>query len=300
MGATRTLLRAGLAATAAGVLTACATAPTRAPSTGATRVGPPYQVGGVWYVPREQPDYDQVGLASWYGDAFQFRPTASGELFDMDRVTGAHTTLPLPCLVEVTNLANGRRLQVRVNDRGPFVEGRIIDLSREAARELGFDRQGLARVRVRYLGPAPLLGPEAGVRYASAAPRRTAAPPPAPPPNPAPLMLAAAPAPPSATPLEVVRAMPETLPAYRPAAAPPTALRGYRVQAGAFSDEARARRAAAQLSNVGPAVVEPTARGGLTLYRVLVDGGQDALAADGLRARVAEAGFADARVVRPF
>ncbi|MBL8556322.1 MAG: septal ring lytic transglycosylase RlpA family protein, partial [Phenylobacterium sp.] len=91
----------------------------------------------------------------------------NGETFDMNNVSAAHTTLPLPSMVEVTNLDNGRKLVVRVNDRGPFVDNRIIDLSREAARQLGMDRAGLANVRVRYVGPAPLLGPADGYRVAS-------------------------------------------------------------------------------------------------------------------------------------
>jgi rare lipoprotein A len=138
----------------------------------------PYQVAGIWYVPHEQPHYDETGIASWYGDAFHMKATATGEIFDMNQVSAAHTTLPLPSMVEVTNLDNGRKMTVRVNDRGPFVGGRIIDLSRAAAQELGYDRAGIAHVRVRYVGPAPLAGPEAGVRYARAtqapmAPRTT-------------------------------------------------------------------------------------------------------------------------------
>src|SRR5450432_422177 len=130
----------------------------------------PYQVGGIWYVPHDQPGYDETGTASWYGDAFNMKATADGETFDMTRYSAAHTTLPLPSMVEVTNLDNGRKLVVRVNDRGPFVGGRIIDLSHAAAQELGYDRAGTAHVRVRYVGPAPLAGPEAAVRYARAAP----------------------------------------------------------------------------------------------------------------------------------
>src|SRR5262249_12240961 len=106
--------------------------------------------------------------ASWYGDAFNMKATADGEIFDMSQFSAAHTTLPLPSLVEVTNLENGRRLVVRVNDRGPFVGGRIIDLSHAAAAELGYAEKGLAKVRVRYVGPAPLAGPHAGLRIAAA------------------------------------------------------------------------------------------------------------------------------------
>lgn len=122
------------------------------------RLGKPYQISGIWYVPRHQPDYDEVGVGSWYGKKFHHKDTANGETFDMHAISAAHTTLPLPSMVEVTNLENGRRLNVRVNDRGPFVDDRIIDLSQAAARELGYEKDGIARVRVRYLGPASRLG----------------------------------------------------------------------------------------------------------------------------------------------
>ena len=122
------------------------------------KVGKAYKINGRWYQPAEDPTYNRTGIASWYGRDFHGRPTANGEIFDMNQMTAAHTTLPLPSLVEVKNLENGRRVTVRVNDRGPFANDRIIDLSRAAARELGFEQNGLARVRVRYLGPAPLPG----------------------------------------------------------------------------------------------------------------------------------------------
>jgi rare lipoprotein A len=114
----------------------------------------PYQVGGKWYTPRVDPDYDEKGIASWYGEQFHNRNTANGEVFDMDRITAAHKTLPLPCIVEVTDLDTGKKIRVRVNDRGPFVNGRIIDLSKGAAKKLGTYQRGVARVRVRYIGPA--------------------------------------------------------------------------------------------------------------------------------------------------
>jgi rare lipoprotein A len=133
-----------------------APAPFVPPTQGRRQVGKPYEIGGKWYTPHEDPDYDEVGLASWYGAAHNGRPTANGETFDMSLVTAAHKTLPLPSIVEVTNLDTGKKVRVRVNDRGPFVDGRIIDLSKAAAEELGTMRQGVARVRVRYIGPAPL------------------------------------------------------------------------------------------------------------------------------------------------
>jgi len=119
-------------------------------------VGKPYDQNGRWFVPRHEPDYDRVGQAAWYGPGFQKNTTANGEIFDMHALSAAHPTLPLPSTVEVTNLRNGRSLKLRVNDRGPFNKGRIIDVSRRAARALGFERDGLTQVRVRYLGPAPL------------------------------------------------------------------------------------------------------------------------------------------------
>jgi rare lipoprotein A len=120
------------------------------------KVGQPYQVKGVWYVPKQEPDYDKIGRASWYGPGFHGRLTANGEVFDENRLTAAHPTLPLPSIVEVTNPANGRRLTLRVNDRGPFANDRILDLSKAAAERLGTVQKGVAPVRVRYVGPARL------------------------------------------------------------------------------------------------------------------------------------------------
>lgn len=136
----------------------------------------PYQIRGRWYQPAEQPGYDETGAASWYGDQFNGRPTATGERFDMHALTAAHKTLPLPGLVEVTNLSNGRRIVARVNDRGPFVDGRIIDLSRGSAEALGMLQAGVGEVRVRYLGRAPRLGGGTALQYARAAPPRTTPP----------------------------------------------------------------------------------------------------------------------------
>jgi len=124
--------------------------------TGVYKVGKPYVINGVTYVPSEDPNYDRVGMASWYGTDFHGKQTANGERFDMDAISAAHPTLPLPSYVHVTNLRNGRTMLVRVNDRGPYKPGRIIDLSRRSAQLLGFDTQGLTEIRVRYAGQAPL------------------------------------------------------------------------------------------------------------------------------------------------
>ena len=249
--------------TAAGLsVAACATSRMAAAGSG----GPwgvngtmrPYEVGGVWYRPAAQPRYDKVGLASWYGQQLHHRTTADGEAFDMDIASAAHATLPLPSLVEVTNLDNGRRIKVRVNDRGPFAGGRIIDLSRQGAKDLGFYDKGTARVRVRYIGPAPLAAPRSLLLG------RTGT---APVPRPAPL-------------------------------APSPASGAVRVQAGAFADRANAERAAARLAAQGASSIEPLDRGGVVVYRVLVAcaAGQDV---EGLRDRIAAAGFPGARVVPP-
>lgn len=124
----------------------CTKAPKRATSK-------PYQIKGVWYYPQHHYEYEEDGIASFYGggDIFHGRPTATGERFDMNGVTAAHKTLPLPCIAEVTNLENGRKIIVKVNDRGPFVNDRIIDVSRRVAQLLGFEKQGTARVKVKTL-----------------------------------------------------------------------------------------------------------------------------------------------------
>lgn len=120
------------------------------------KVGKRYKVAGRWYTPRHDPSYDERGTASWYGPKFHGRLTANGEVFDMNRLTAAHPTLPLPSLVRVTNLNNGSQVVLRVNDRGPFAHDRVIDLSRAAAETLGTRAAGLAPVRVEYLGEAPM------------------------------------------------------------------------------------------------------------------------------------------------
>lgn len=126
---------------------------------GEQKIGRPYTIAGRTYVPARDDDYDATGISSWYGPNFHGRPTANGEIFDQNLLTAAHTTLPIPSMIEVTNLENGRNIVLRLNDRGPFADDRILDVSRAAAIELGFLQQGLARVRVRYLGPPEGVAP---------------------------------------------------------------------------------------------------------------------------------------------
>lgn len=234
----------------------------------------PYQVRGRWYTPKEQPGYEEVGMASWYGDAFNGRATSSGERFNMHELTAAHKTLPLPGLVEVTNLDNGRRVVVRVNDRGPFVDGRVIDLSRGAAQELGMISQGVGRVRVRYLGRAPRLG--GGVVLQRAAASQSPTPPP-PASQPVPYTVAAATPVPVSAPTQTAGAG------------------GMWVQAGAYADQRAARRIAARLGD--RATVQPTSSGGRELYRVVVGPWDDATAAESARQAVVARGYADALLI---
>ena len=121
-------------------------------------VGKPYVVKGKTFVPKENPNYDKVGVASWYGDAFHGRMTANGELYDKEHLSAAHPTLPLPSYARVTNLNTGSSVIVRINDRGPFHKGRIIDLSRKTADMLDMKHSGTGEVRVQYIGPARMDG----------------------------------------------------------------------------------------------------------------------------------------------
>ena len=122
------------------------------------RVGQTYRVNGQTSYPTENPSYRAEGVASWYGPDFHGRLTANGEIFDMHGISAAHPTLPIPSYVRVTNLDNGRSMIVRVNDRGPYARGRIIDVSIGTAKALGFYGDGLAHVRVEYVGRAPIEG----------------------------------------------------------------------------------------------------------------------------------------------
>jgi len=219
---------------------------------GRYKLGRPYEINGRWYEPYYDPDYAARGVASWYGEPFHGRSTANGERFDKRRLSAAHTTLPLPSLVEVTNLENGRRLVVRVNDRGPFVGDRIIDLSEAAAHELGFHRDGLADVEVRFLRLADADGvPPRPTARAS----RTAA---------------------RATPTVARQAGTGDRPALVRIAAANCEL--WYVQAGAFREPDRAHAVATMVEGLFDAAVSGHAvrEGGLTRVRVGPFTGHDA------------------------
>jgi len=119
----------------------------------------PYQIKGVWYTPQPHYHINEEGIASYYGgtDVFHGRKTSNGEIFDMNEVSAAHKTAPIPCVLQITNLENGRSLKVKVNDRGPFIDGRIIDVSRRTAQLLGFYRQGTAKVHIKTLMPETMI-----------------------------------------------------------------------------------------------------------------------------------------------
>lgn len=132
------------------------------------KLGAPYKVKNRWYYPQKNyAHYKQVGKASWYGSAFQGRLTANGEVYDMNGLSAAHPTMPLPSYARVTNLSNGSSIIVRVNDRGPYVSNRIIDLSKQAAKMLNYKDNGLANVKVEYIGLAPLKGDDSSYLIAS-------------------------------------------------------------------------------------------------------------------------------------
>jgi rare lipoprotein A len=314
------LLRALRPAAAAALLAlsvaACATRPgapppedhrVSVPSTaGIYKIGNPYQQDGIWYYPHEQPDYDETGVASWYGAEFQGQHTANGEVFDPNALTAAHRTLPMPVNVRVTNLDNGRSLIVRVNDRGPFSRGRIIDVSKHAAELLGFKLQGTAKVRVTYMGRALLPGgqpveetpPDIATAVPAAptgkvdmsalniVPGATVAPPvqvgelPAPPPSSL--------QPPPSTEEPVTGQVMQV---------PVPAVTHLYVQAGAFGTRANAERLRTHLSQAGGLMISPITRNGQTLYRVRVGPFDELSAADAALARVVRLGSNDAQIV---
>jgi rare lipoprotein A len=305
-------MRLSFSASLALLAAACSSAPkppppapnnvvTVPPSAGVYKIGQPYQVDNVWYYPREQPDYDETGIASWYGPDFYGKATANGETYNGDQLTAAHKTLPMPVNVRVTNLDNGKSLVVRVNDRGPYARGRIIDLSKRAAELLDVVQTGTARVRVTYLGRADING--------------------APPEETPPEIASALPAAPSGkvdvAALNVVPgatvappARTQALPTVAPIPAQmfadnqptgqvtrvpvPPVTRLY-VQLGAFS---KLDNAKALLSKVGGDLrISTLQRGGQTLYRVRSAPLASVADADAALARITGAGANDAHIV---
>ena len=308
----RTLRNALFVAMAASLTAACATTPAAVspsvqipPSAGVYKVGEPYQVGDTWYYPREQPDYDETGIASWYGPTFYGKRTADGEIFESDSLTAAHRTLPMPVNVRITDLDNGRSLVVRVNDRGPFAKGRIIDVSERAAKLLGFYGQGTARVRVTYVGRADL--PDGAPQLDETLPEVAAALPAQPA---APVQTASLDPVAGATVAPAANSSPEPQATSQPAPADSdNAVTGrvtlmqvletthLYIQAGAFGSVANAERLRDRLASAGELNISSIDRNGQRLYRVRMGPFDDLKAADAALARVSAAGGTDAQIV---
>ena len=272
---------------------------------GVYKIGNPYQIDGTWYYPHEQPDYDETGVASWYGPTFYGHHTANGEMYDGTEMTAAHRTLPMPVNVRVTNLENGKSVVVRVNDRGPYAKGRIIDLSEAAARALDVVRMGTARVRVTYLGRADSA---AGVPAQETPPEIVAAVPAAPTAKVDSAALNILPGATVAPPVQTA-ALPTpalTAPVSQPADTQPTgevkqvpvpAVTHLYVQVGAFSSPMNAARLKTRFSAAGNLDVSPITRNGQKLYRVR-SGPYDSVAdADAALAKLTGLGNNDAQIV---
>src|ERR1700733_7729135 len=288
MGMRGAVRQVAIVCASAAFAAACSTAPPETPTvslpsgTGVYKIGEPYEQNGIWYQPHVQPDYDETGVASWYGPGFHGQRTANGEIFDAAGLTAAHPTLPMPVNVRVTNLDNGRSLVLRVNDRGPFARGRIIDVSARAAQLLGFYGKGPAKVRVTYLSRADLpagRGESATAFAAVAAPAERAQ--------------AAAPTgdvqvaslepvsvpqrqvPPHATETDapVAETAKQDLPPVMRPSETTDAESGsgrYYVQAGAFAERENAERLRDRLSDAGSSSISSIDRNGAPLYRVRI------------------------------
>lgn len=247
-----------------------APAPAMAASSEHQRIGRPYYIEGIRYTPHRDDTYRQVGMASWYGPKYDGNPTANGERFDQHKLSAAHPTLPLPSLVRVTNLENGKALIVRVNDRGPFIGNRIIDLSLGAARALGLEHQGLGKVEVAYVGPAreeDRAAPPVGQGRSFQAPR------------------------------EFSVASRGVRPSEARGPNPRAGSQRVFIQAAAFHDRGRARASVHQLRAAGRARIETVEVNGRPFHRVMVGPFRTSSAADDARVRVASLGYNDAKIV---
>ncbi len=280
---------------------------------GIYKVGNPYQINGIWYYPAENDKYDSTGIASWYGPQFHGKLTANGEVFDENQLTAAHPTLPMPVLARVTNLENGKSLVVRVNDRGPFAAGREIDMSKKAAEALGFMQKGTAKVRVQYIGRAPLEG---GIGDGRGVAETFVAPPVVTPKDErkvigaAPVTAVAAvsatalPAPPGVSSAPAAQAAMQPIPDNAVTRSsetvdqvPVTGPGNIYVQAGAFQNLQNAEAVKQELTGVGRVEIQTTMVDGLPYYRVRVGPLTDVPAADSSLQNVIAHGHKGARIV---
>ncbi|MBT5299574.1 MAG: septal ring lytic transglycosylase RlpA family protein [Rhodospirillaceae bacterium] len=285
------------------------------------KVGNSYQISGTWYYPKEDYGYDETGIASWYGTKFHGRRTANGEIYDMNTLTAAHRTLPMPSYVRVTNLENGRSMVLKVNDRGPFAKGRIIDISRRGSQLLGFQKKGTAKVRVQILADksralavrmqnqielanvgSPItikrlpkakvtgetLAPPEGAKASEPVVAARAVPPP----QNAPLVRSAPPAPAANS---ISRVAPE--PTNGTVIQTPVGASNIFVQAGAFGQYDNANKVRARLSSVGPVNISNVLVNGRDLYRVRVGPLASVAEADRMMGSVVRAGYKSARII---
>jgi len=307
-----------------------------AASRGTYKIGKPYSIDGITYVPMEEFRHVETGIASWYGPGFHGKNTANGETYDQHDRTAAHRTLQMPSVLRVTNLENGQSTVVRVNDRGPFARSRIIDLSRVAAEELGMTRSGTARVRIDQLeaesqavkqiaisGGGPDEQRAAIDRYAAgrgaplpatataqAPPPPSAPPPPPPMPTPAVTVYPSASPRPAAAPVEASGSVggpgrggsaPSIASIAAAASVPPPASGvpggGFYVQTGAFSTAGNAEKQRGMIASYGTSEISQSSSGGRELYRVRLGPYTTQEAAGIVADRLKRSGYGDARVV---
>ncbi len=287
------------------------------PSRGMYKVGAPYTIDGTTYYPKEEFNYVETGVASWYGPGFHGKSTANGETYDQSDHTAAHRTLQMPAIVRVTNLDNGRSTIVRVNDRGPYARSRIIDLSRAAADELGIIGRGTAHVRLEQLPAESMAVKEVAMNGGGASEQREvvarAGTYPATPRQPA-VMVAAASPPPAAPQPAYVPPVADAPPATngsptisslaarapRPAVPPslvPASTGGYYVQAGSFSTMGNAERQRGMITSYGAVEIAPGSAGGREVYRVRLGPYTTSDAAGIVADRLKRSGYGDVRVV---
>jgi len=245
----------------------------------AYKVGKPYKVAGKIYRPEINPHYDRTGLASWYGSQFHGRKTANGDVFDMNSLTAAHTTLPMPSYVRVTNRENGRWLILKVNDRGPFVGDRLIDVSRRAAQLLGFEKKGVTKVRVQAVpGPRGEL-PEQFVAQKKPSPQNS------------PVM-------PMIEARNVVQQPLDTI--DQKAEDQLTSGKNIYVQIGAFADQKNAMRIADSIKNIKDAKIDLVDINGQSLYRVRIGPQASLDLAEIILGRLLSLGHNTARIITDY
>lgn len=264
---------------------------------GVYKLGKPYKVNGVWYFPAENPRYDEIGFATRYPKSFQGQRTANGEIYSKDLLTACHKTLPLPSIVQVTNLANNKAIVLRINDRGPFVNDRLLDISDKAATLLEFPEEGPVKVRVEVLSQesktaaSALHQAEKAVLPAQAYPPAIAKDPSAMAPvvqnNEAVVTMETTPVAEEAAeslfdeapaPQQAEAPAPTPPPAPPSAAAPAMApveqisvpTKEYYVQAGMFGNAENAQKLSTKLSSVGMVESNPVTVNGRSLQRVRV------------------------------